>query len=201
MCSVRFLDNVSAGTRGAISAEYFMKAGYGVIFVHHQFSLQPFSRRYSHSTNPFLNFWEIDAASLSSSTIDSAFPYSNDPLFTTPTPQITSVERRVSQEESKFFLLQQRLKWIKVLRILQPLVSEWKLEEFIVFKVVIANDLHHRKYRVVLTSPMAKADATKKLDGVVVSPPKYAEFRIEVDSRQPSNHPKEIDEDSIAELL
>ena len=57
--SVRFLDNFSAGTRGATSAEYFLKAGYAVIFMHRQFSLQPFSRHYSHSTNPFLDLLEI----------------------------------------------------------------------------------------------------------------------------------------------
>ncbi|KAL9710242.1 Phosphopantothenate--cysteine ligase cab2 [Leucoagaricus gongylophorus] len=63
---VRFLDNFSAGTRGATSAEYFLKAGYAVIFMHRQFSLQPFSRHYSHSTNPFLDFLEIEADDVSS---------------------------------------------------------------------------------------------------------------------------------------
>ena len=48
-----------SGTRGATSAEYFLKAGYAVIFMHRQFSLQPFSRHYSHSTNPFLDFLDI----------------------------------------------------------------------------------------------------------------------------------------------
>ncbi|KAI0763469.1 DFP-domain-containing protein [Trametes elegans] len=57
---VRFLDNFSAGTRGATSAEYFLKAGYAVIFMHRQFSLQPFSRHYSHSTHPFLDFLDFD---------------------------------------------------------------------------------------------------------------------------------------------
>ncbi|KAI0087395.1 phosphopantothenate-cysteine ligase [Irpex rosettiformis] len=57
---VRFLDNFSAGTRGATSAEYFLKAGYAVIFMHRQFSLQPFSRHYSHSTHPFLDFLDVD---------------------------------------------------------------------------------------------------------------------------------------------
>ncbi|KAL4245483.1 PPC synthetase family protein [Abortiporus biennis] len=56
---VRFLDNFSAGTRGATSAEYFLKAGYAVIFMHRQFSLQPFSRHYSHSTHPFLDFLDV----------------------------------------------------------------------------------------------------------------------------------------------
>lgn len=54
------------GTRGATSAEYFLKAGYAVIFMHRQFSLQPFSRHYSHSTNPFLDFLEIEADDVSS---------------------------------------------------------------------------------------------------------------------------------------
>ncbi|KAH8829469.1 DNA/pantothenate metabolism flavoprotein, partial [Flagelloscypha sp. PMI_526] len=58
---VRFLDNFSAGTRGATSAEYFLKSGYAVIFMHRQFSLQPFSRHYSHSTNPFLDFLEFSS--------------------------------------------------------------------------------------------------------------------------------------------
>ena len=61
LISVRFLDNFSAGTRGATSAEYFLQSGYAVIFMHRQFSLQPFSRHYSHSTNPFLDFLEIDS--------------------------------------------------------------------------------------------------------------------------------------------
>jgi len=58
--SVRFLDNFRAGTRGATSAEYFLKAGYAVIFMHRQHSLQPFSRHFSHTTNPFLDFLEIN---------------------------------------------------------------------------------------------------------------------------------------------
>ncbi|KAK9900823.1 DNA/pantothenate metabolism flavoprotein [Cystobasidium minutum MCA 4210] len=56
---VRFLDNFSAGTRGAASAEQFLRTGkYAVIFLHRQHSLQPFSRHYSHSTNPFLDLLE-----------------------------------------------------------------------------------------------------------------------------------------------
>src|ERR1700712_2715570 len=31
--TVRFIDNFSAGTRGATSAEYFLDAGYAVIFL------------------------------------------------------------------------------------------------------------------------------------------------------------------------
>lgn len=56
--TVRFIDNFSAGTRGATSAEYFLQQGYAVIFLHRQFSLLPYSRHYSHSTNCFLDFME-----------------------------------------------------------------------------------------------------------------------------------------------
>ncbi len=54
--TVRFIDNFSAGTRGATSAEYFLEAEYAVIFLHRQFSLLPYSRHYSHSVNCFLDF-------------------------------------------------------------------------------------------------------------------------------------------------
>jgi len=32
--TVRFVDNFSAGTRGSVSAEYFLEQGYAVIFMH-----------------------------------------------------------------------------------------------------------------------------------------------------------------------
>ena len=54
--TVRFVDNFSAGTRGATSAEYFLEAGYAVIFLHRQYSLLPYSQHYSHSTNCFLDY-------------------------------------------------------------------------------------------------------------------------------------------------
>ena len=60
--TVRFIDNFSAGTRGATSAEYFLESGYAVIFLHRQFSLLPYSRHYSHSTNCFLDYMIQDDA-------------------------------------------------------------------------------------------------------------------------------------------
>lgn len=54
--TVRFIDNFSAGTRGATSAEYFLEKGYAVIFLHREFSLLPYSRHYSHTTNCFLDY-------------------------------------------------------------------------------------------------------------------------------------------------
>ncbi|KAH7402521.1 phosphopantothenate-cysteine ligase [Pyrenochaeta sp. MPI-SDFR-AT-0127] len=54
--TVRYIDNFSAGTRGATSAEYFLQNGYAVIFLHRQFSLLPFSRHYSHNTRSFLDY-------------------------------------------------------------------------------------------------------------------------------------------------
>lgn len=60
--TVRFIDNFSAGTRGATSAEYFLENGYAVIFLHRQYSLLPYSRHYSHSTNCFLDFMTFNDA-------------------------------------------------------------------------------------------------------------------------------------------
>uniref|UniRef100_A0AAV2M8C4 Phosphopantothenate--cysteine ligase n=1 Tax=Knipowitschia caucasica TaxID=637954 RepID=A0AAV2M8C4_KNICA len=45
--TVRFLDNFSSGRRGASSAEYFIEAGYAVIFLHRHRSLYPYSRMFS----------------------------------------------------------------------------------------------------------------------------------------------------------
>ena len=59
--TVRFIDNFSAGTRGATSAEYFLENDYAVVFLHRKFSLLPYSRHYSHSTNCFLDYMSQDA--------------------------------------------------------------------------------------------------------------------------------------------
>ncbi|XP_047498894.1 phosphopantothenate--cysteine ligase-like isoform X1 [Penaeus chinensis] len=42
--TVRFVDNFSAGTRGAASTEYFLSQGYAVIFIHREKSVTPFLR-------------------------------------------------------------------------------------------------------------------------------------------------------------
>ena len=70
--TVRFIDNFSAGTRGATSAEYFLQEGYAVIFLHRQYSLLPYSRHYSHSTNCFLDF--MDEGTPSSGASNSTSP-------------------------------------------------------------------------------------------------------------------------------
>jgi len=60
--TVRFIDNFSAGTRGSASAEYFLKAGYAVVFLHRGSSLKPFDRHFTSSGNSrassFLNLLE-----------------------------------------------------------------------------------------------------------------------------------------------
>ncbi|KAI1289940.1 Phosphopantothenate--cysteine ligase [Halotydeus destructor] len=47
---VRFVDNFSAGTRGAASTEYFLDKGYAVIFLYRAKSLEPFARNFSMSS-------------------------------------------------------------------------------------------------------------------------------------------------------
>lgn len=49
--TVRFVDNFSSGTRGASSAEYFLLAGYAVVFLHRHRSAEPFSRHFSRHFN------------------------------------------------------------------------------------------------------------------------------------------------------
>ncbi|CAH0394842.1 unnamed protein product [Bemisia tabaci] len=44
--TVRFVDNFSAGSRGSASVEYFLKAGYAVVFLNRLNSLQPFIRHF-----------------------------------------------------------------------------------------------------------------------------------------------------------
>ncbi|XP_045715432.1 phosphopantothenate--cysteine ligase isoform X1 [Phyllostomus hastatus] len=47
---VRFLDNFSSGRRGATSAEAFLAAGYGVLFLHRARSAFPFAHRFPPQT-------------------------------------------------------------------------------------------------------------------------------------------------------
>lgn len=52
------MDNFSAGTRGACSAEHFLKSGYAVIFLYRMKSLEPFARNFSGTS--FLDMLEVD---------------------------------------------------------------------------------------------------------------------------------------------
>ncbi|OBZ89690.1 Phosphopantothenate--cysteine ligase CAB2 [Choanephora cucurbitarum] len=56
--TVRFIDNFSNGTRGATSAEYFLEAGYAVVFMHRQNSIQPYHRHFIPSSLGFLDYME-----------------------------------------------------------------------------------------------------------------------------------------------
>ncbi|GLJ25146.1 hypothetical protein SUGI_0480910 [Cryptomeria japonica] len=53
---VRYIDNFSSGHRGAASTEYFIKAGYNVIFLHRRGSAEPFCRFLPE--NPLLECFE-----------------------------------------------------------------------------------------------------------------------------------------------
>ncbi|KAH9440844.1 hypothetical protein Pst134EA_032977 [Puccinia striiformis f. sp. tritici] len=83
---VRFLDNFSAGTRGAASAEAFLRTNeYAVIFLHRSHSLEPFSRHYPHSTNPFLDLLAIQPSQQESSSSEHV-PSTDQPLFPVLSP-------------------------------------------------------------------------------------------------------------------
>ncbi|XP_072997480.1 phosphopantothenate--cysteine ligase 2-like isoform X2 [Typha latifolia] len=55
---VRYIDNFSSGHRGAASTEYFIKAGYTVIFVYRRGSCQPYCRYLPEDS--FLEFFKLD---------------------------------------------------------------------------------------------------------------------------------------------
>ncbi|XP_057767538.1 phosphopantothenate--cysteine ligase 2-like [Salvia miltiorrhiza] len=54
---VRYIDNFSSGHRGATSAEYFLRAGYAVVFLYREGTYQPFCR--SLPNNPLLECLEV----------------------------------------------------------------------------------------------------------------------------------------------
>nr|XP_019701477.1 phosphopantothenate--cysteine ligase 2 isoform X1 [Elaeis guineensis] len=54
---VRYIDNFSSGHRGAASTEYFVKAGYAVIFVYRRGSCQPYCRYLPQDS--FLEFFDL----------------------------------------------------------------------------------------------------------------------------------------------
>ncbi|CAK9173968.1 unnamed protein product [Ilex paraguariensis] len=54
---VRYIDNFSSGYRGAASTEYFLKAGYSVIFLYRRGTCQPFCR--SLPDDPLLECFEF----------------------------------------------------------------------------------------------------------------------------------------------
>ncbi|KAL6840818.1 hypothetical protein ACP4OV_029344 [Aristida adscensionis] len=54
---VRYIDNFASGQRGAAATEYFLKAGYAVIFIHRSGSKQPYCRFLPEDS--FLDFFEL----------------------------------------------------------------------------------------------------------------------------------------------
>ncbi|KAI3442733.1 DFP domain-containing protein [Psidium guajava] len=54
---VRYIDNFSSGHRGAASTEYFLKAGYAVLFLYRRGTCQPYCR--SLPDDPFLECFEF----------------------------------------------------------------------------------------------------------------------------------------------
>ncbi|PLW09183.1 hypothetical protein PCANC_19546 [Puccinia coronata f. sp. avenae] len=106
---VRFLDNFSAGTRGSASAEAFLRTNqYAVIFLHRSHSLEPFSRHYPHSTNPFLDLLAIQQPSSQqeiTSTPESPLPTTDhhQPLFPILSPYLAepSVPSKTQPESNE----------------------------------------------------------------------------------------------------
>ncbi|OQR93314.1 hypothetical protein ACHHYP_02661 [Achlya hypogyna] len=75
--TVRFIDNFSTGSRGAASAEYLVKLGYAVIFLHRPGCVMPFARHFQKSMShnmdlAFLNHVDVakDGKSMEISSAD-----------------------------------------------------------------------------------------------------------------------------------
>lgn len=58
---VRYIDNFSSGHRGASSTEYFLKAGYAVVFLYRRGTCQPYCR--SLPDDPLLECFEVTSES------------------------------------------------------------------------------------------------------------------------------------------
>ncbi|KAK4428486.1 Phosphopantothenate--cysteine ligase 2 [Sesamum alatum] len=58
---VRYIDNFSSGHRGAASTEYFLKAGYAVVFLYRKGTCQPYCR--SLPDDPLLECFEVTSES------------------------------------------------------------------------------------------------------------------------------------------
>ncbi|KAJ8899130.1 hypothetical protein K2173_010613 [Erythroxylum novogranatense] len=58
---VRYIDNFSSGHRGAASTEYFIKAGYAVVYLHRRETCQPYCRYLPE--DPFLECFEFNKES------------------------------------------------------------------------------------------------------------------------------------------
>ncbi|KYQ47591.1 Phosphopantothenate--cysteine ligase [Trachymyrmex zeteki] len=163
--TVRFVDNFSAGTRGSVSAEYFLEHGYAVIFMYRVKSLEPFSRHFI--GQKFLDLLQIS-------------DNNENPVITGDTTR-TYAEgsiHKISSSGPPTISLQ------LVPKILAPLVSLWVPKAFVVsfkletdeslliskartalnkyhhnlnfdgnvFQLVIANMLQTRKQQVIIVS-------------------------------------------------
>ncbi|CAJ0844865.1 12690_t:CDS:2 [Entrophospora sp. SA101] len=155
--TVRFLDNFSAGSR----------EDYAVIFMHRQFSLQPYSRHYTHASSNFLDLLELKD---DGSVVD--FVTVTDYLFLLRSA--TQIMNKLKENAmyylaaavSDFFIPVQKvsqhkiqsgegaltLKMDQVPKFLKPMVTNWAPEGFIVsFKLETDPSLLVEKARKALT--------------------------------------------------
>lgn len=72
--TVRFVDNFSLGTRGSASAEYFLDAGYVVIFLYRSNSLEPFVRHFNNSLLDKLEIVDDKSIQVKQSELDTLYP-------------------------------------------------------------------------------------------------------------------------------
>ncbi|KAJ4450414.1 hypothetical protein ANN_01838 [Periplaneta americana] len=199
--TVRFVDNFSAGTRGSASAEYFLEKGYVVIFVHRLKSLEPYVRHFM--GQKFLDMLEIHNDEAETSVVaacECLAPFGARAVlylaaavsdFYIPSSQMPT-HKMQSEAGAPNISLQ------LVPKILEPLVNTWVPHAYVVsfkletdenllitrargalskykHKMVIANILHTRKYRVVLVMATTCSE--------IVLDPEEIEAGIEIESK------------------
>lgn len=76
------MDNFSAGTRGAASAEYFLEHNYAVIFMHRAKSLEPFTRHFN--GQKFLDMLELNERGPNTTITGNLFSNPNKQLYKSP---------------------------------------------------------------------------------------------------------------------
>ncbi|XP_065288234.1 phosphopantothenate--cysteine ligase isoform X2 [Dermacentor albipictus] len=174
--TVRFVDNFSAGTRGSASAEYFLDQGYAVLFLFRSTSLQPFVRRFK--PGELLSYLQFAPGDNNCIQVRADAASKVRPVL--EGYQRATAEgsgRRLLQPEHKIHSdagpLQLRLHLVP--KMLKPLICCWNPVAYVVsfkletddnilldkarralanykHKLVIGNELHSRKHRVVFVT-------------------------------------------------
>ncbi|XP_018366694.1 PREDICTED: phosphopantothenate--cysteine ligase [Trachymyrmex cornetzi] len=189
--TVRFVDNFSAGTRGSVSAEYFLEYGYAVIFMYRVKSLEPFSRHFI--GQKFLDLLQIS---------------DNENPVITVLSEHTQKSRDIRENLSSIHKISSSgpptISLQLVPKILAPLVSLWVPKAFVVsFKLETDESLLISKARTALNKyhhnlVIANMLQTRKQQVIIVS--KETNYVLSLTNEQLDNG-EEIEQLIVRDLI